>query len=137
MATPTGLRFYVLTWYWGDGCRIEEPLCTIDGTLSSQSDLYQTSGIPSCTRLVAAIMRNLLAVALLLSAGCDAASLRKGDEGFEVVGGSPVRETPEIDFPGRELEEVDAVKEYVEDEREYVSLFVTCKPSLIICSLPT
>ena len=67
----------------------------------------------------------------------DALPADLGDEGFEVVGGSPVRETPEIDFPGRELEEVDAVKEYVEDEREYVSLFVTCNPSLIICSLPT
>lgn len=75
-------------------------------------------------------MRNVLTLALFLSAGCDAASLRKGDEGFEVVGGSPGRESFEIDYPRRELEEVGAVKEYAEDEREYVSLLVI---AIILC----
>ena len=73
-------------------------------------------------------MRNLLAVALLLSSGCDAGKLRKSDEGFEVVGGSPVHEFEIVDQPDRELfgrhlveEEVEAVKETIEDDREYVS----------------
>lgn len=75
-------------------------------------------------------MRNILAAALLLSSYCEAGTLRKNDEGFEVVGSSPKYESFDVwDQPHRELferqlieeEQVDAAKEVVEDEREYVS----------------
>lgn len=80
-------------------------------------------------------MRSLLALALLISSGCDAGNLRKSDEGFEVVGGSPVNESFEaVDQPDRESYQrnlidakVDSVKTLVEDERDYVSSFIVQK----------
>ena len=82
-------------------------------------------------------MRNLLTVALLLSAHCEAGSLRRSDDGFEVVGGGSIHESIEVDGPRRELiqeedligdgiiEDVmdgsDALKEHINDDRDYVS----------------
>ena len=60
--------------------------------------------------------RNLLAMVFLL-ARCEAGTLRRNDEGFEVVGGSPIRDADEFDHPRRELVfiEEDFVDEFTED----------------------
>jgi hypothetical protein len=87
-------------------------------------------------------MRNLLAVALLLTAQSEAGTLRRSDEGFEVVGGSPMHESFELEHPRRELleqaaveeeeEEVVAKKEYVDESLlEYVSSFRACLVNLL------
>jgi hypothetical protein len=79
-------------------------------------------------------MRNLLALALFLSAHCEAGALRKNEEGFEVVGGGQIYEPFSHEDSHRTLttavEAGDAVtekeavgeKEFVTDESvEYVS----------------
>lgn len=83
------------------------------------------------------MMRNLLTVALILSAYCEAGTLRRNADGFEVVGGGSIHESVEVEEPRRELiQEEDlvgdeivedltdgsgAVKEYINDDRDYVS----------------
>lgn len=78
------------------------------------------------------MMRNLLTVALILSAYCEAGTLRRNADGFEVVGGGSIHESVEVEEPRRELiqeEEIvedltdgsGAVKEYINDDRDYVS----------------
>ncbi|KAL3798266.1 hypothetical protein HJC23_000180 [Cyclotella cryptica] len=68
-------------------------------------------------------MRALFTLALLLAAYCDAGALRKNNEGFDVVGGSPIYEsfTSEGFRRSLSLEEKDFVLEEADVEKVYVN----------------